>query len=561
MGKKILIIGGVALGPKTASRARRLDPSAKITIIERGDLFSYAGCGMPFYIEGSIDDIQNLLCNPRGVRRDEKFFKSVKNIDIQGRTEALKINRDEKTVTVKKVGEEAQYKIPYDKLVLGVGAHAFMPPVSGLDLEEVYRLYDPHDAQAIRRSLDEGVRKVIIVGGGLIGLEICGAFKARGCEVVIIEMMEQLVPGLMDGDMAVLLEKYLREQDINVKLGNSVTQIIDNGSGKVRGVKTRAGKMYPAEMVIVAVGVRPNTKLAEEAGLKLGVTGAIAVNEHLQTSDPDIYAGGDCVENLNIVTKEKCYMPLGSTANKHGRVIGDNITGRRTKFPGVTGTAVFKVLEYNVGKTGLNESEARQRGFDPEIAIAPKQDCANYYPVSNPFVLKMVADKKTGKVLGAQALGKGEAIKRIDVVATALKFGATVKEIADLDLGYAPPYSTAIDPLAHAANIIRNKIEELGHGVKPFELKKKMDSEEEFILLDVRSPQEVEQTSLPDQRVVNIPLNQIRNRLQELPQDSEIIIFCRTSVRAYEAECILRGEGYSDVKFLDGSLDAWPYPL
>lgn len=560
MGEKIVIIGGVALGPKTASRVRRLDPSAQITIIERGDIFSYAGCGMPFYIEGAIDDIQNLLCNPRGVRRDELFFKSVKNVDVKGRTEALKINRDEKTVTVRKIDEKTTEKIPYDKLVLGVGAHAYMPPISGLDLEGVYRLYNPHDAQAIRRGLDEGVGKVAIVGGGLIGLEVCGAFRARGCDVVILEMVDQLVPGILDMDMAVLLENYLIEQGVKLSLGNMVRQIIGDETGRVKAVKTGGGEEFPAEMVIVAVGVRPNTRLAEEAGLELGVTGAIYVNDYLQTSDPDIYAGGDCVENISLVSKEKCYMPLGSTANKHGRVIGDNITGRGTKFPGVAGTVVFKILDFNVGKTGLTEGEAERKGFETEIAIAPKQDCANYYPVSNPFILKLIADKSTGRVLGAQALGTGEAIKRIDVVATSLRFGATVKDLADLDLGYAPPYSTAIDALAHAGNIIRNKMEGLCHGIKPLELKKKMDSGEGFILLDVRSPQECEVTPLQDRRVVNIPLNQIRSRFRELSKSSEIVIFCRTSVRAYEAERILRGKGYSNVKFLDGSLDAWPYP-
>jgi NADPH-dependent 2,4-dienoyl-CoA reductase/sulfur reductase-like enzyme/rhodanese-related sulfurtransferase len=425
----------------------------------------------------------------------------------------------------------------------------------------VYRLYNPHDAQAIRRDLDEGTRNVVIVGGGLIGLEVCGAFRARGCNVVILEMLDQIVPGLLDRDMAVLLENYLLEQGVKLSLGNMVTQIIGDGSGKVKTVKTKDGVEYPAEMVIVAVGVRPNTSLAEEAGLELGATGAILVNEYLQTSDPNIYAGGDCVENYNLVSKEKCYMPLGSTANKHGRVIGDNIKGRRTKFPGITGTVVFKVLDFNVGKTGLTEGEAKRKGFETEIAIAPKQDCANYYPVSNPFILKLIADKKTGKVLGAQALGTGEAIKRIDVVATSLKFNATVKDLADLDLGYAPPYSTAIDALAHAGNIIRNKFEGLGHGIKPFELKRKMESGEDFILLDVRSPQECDDIPLKDERVVNIPLSQFRSRFNELPKSSEIVIFCRTSVRAYEAERILRGEGYSDVKFLDGSLDAWPYPI
>jgi NADPH-dependent 2,4-dienoyl-CoA reductase/sulfur reductase-like enzyme/rhodanese-related sulfurtransferase len=561
LGKKILIIGGVALGPKAASRARRRDPDAEITIVERGDLFSYAGCGMPFYIEGAIDDIQNLLCTPLGVRRDEAYFESVKDVKILGRTEAQRINREEKTVTVEDLDTGETFDLPYDKLVLGVGAHAFMPPIEGMKLDGVYRLYNPHDAQAIRERLDMGVKDIAIVGGGLIGLEVCGAFHSRGCNVTILEMMGQLVPTLLDDDMALLLGNYLEEEGIRLELGNSATGILDNGEGRVSGVETADGKRIPAEMVIVAVGVRPNIELAREAGLEIGVTGAIKVNEHLQTSDPDIYAGGDCVENKSLITGEECYTPLGSTANKHGRIIGDNVTGGKTTFPGITGTVVFKVLNYNVGKTGINEGEAEELGYDVVTSLTPRGDCANYYPTALPFTVKLIADKNTKKALGAQTLGPGEAIKRIDVVATCLRFGGTLKDIADLDLGYAPPYSTAIDPVAHAANVIRNKMDGLAHGINAEEVKEKLDSGVEFILLDVRSPMEVEETPFTYPQVVNIPVSQLRTHMDELPQDEEIIIFCRSSVRAYEAERILRGAGYGDVKFLEGSLAAWPYPL
>jgi len=558
MGKKILVIGGVALGPKAASRARRLDPEAEITIIDRGDVFSYAGCGMPFYIEGQITDIDELLCTNQGVRRDEAYFKSVKDIKLLGRTEALKINRLEKTVTAQDIRTGRFQDIPYDKLVLGVGASPVVPPIEGISLEGVFRLYSPEDAVAIRAKIDEGAKRVVIVGGGLIGMEVCGSFASRGCAVTVLEMMDRLIPALLDPDMSLLLEKYLRESEITLGLGCRLSRIIDDGSGRASVVETANGDRFDADMVVVAIGVRPNVRLAKDAGLKIGVTGAIAVDEYLRTSDPDIYAGGDCVENIDLVTGRKVYLPLGSTANKHGRVIGDNVTGGETRFPGVTLTAVFKVLDFNVGKTGLSEREARELGFDAVTATAPRTDCSDYYPKNKPFIVKLIADRRSQKLLGCQALGTGEVVKRIDVVSTCLRFGAAINDLADLDLGYAPPYSTAIDAVAHAANVLRNKIQGLAHGISATELKGKMVGDDDFVLLDVRSRQEVKVRPFNDRRVVNIPIEELRSRLNELPR-KEVVIFCKTSVRAYDAERILRGVGFNDVKFLDGSLTAWPY--
>ena len=558
MGKKILVIGGVALGPKAAARARRRDPEAEITIVDTGDVFSYAGCGMPFYIEGQITDIDELLCTNQGVRRDEAYFKSVKDIKLLGRTEALKINRLEKTVTALDIRTGRFQDIPYDKLVLGVGASPVMPPIEGINLEGVFRLYSPGDAVAIRAKIDEGAKRVVIVGGGLIGMEVCGSFASRGCAVTVLEMMDRLIPALLDPDMSLLLEKYLRESGITLGLGCRVSRIIDDGSGRASVVETANGDRFDADMVVVAIGVKPNVRLAKDAGLKIGVTGAIAVDEYLRTSDPDIYAGGDCVENIDLVTGRKVYLPLGSTANKHGRVIGDNVTGGETRFPGVTLTAVFKVLDFNVGKTGLSEREARELGFDAMTATAPRTDCSDYYPKNKPFIVKLIADRRSQKLLGCQALGTGEVVKRIDVVSTCLRFGAAINDLADLDLGYAPPYSTAIDAVAHAANVLRNKIQGLAHGISATELKGKMAGDDDFVLLDVRSRQEVEVRPFNDRRVVNIPIEELRSRLNELPR-KEVVIFCKTSVRAYDAERILRGVGFNDVKFLDGSLTAWPY--
>lgn len=554
---KILIIGGAALGPKAAARARRRDPKAEITIIDRNDIFSYASCGMPFYIGGEIRDIRSLFSTRYGAPRDEKYFKKIKNVNLIGRTEAVKINRNEKTVTVKDLSTGEYRDLSYDKLVLGIGAYPITPPIEGINLQGVFKIYDLKDAEAIKKKIDEGTNRVVIIGGGLIGLEVCGALLSRKCSITILEMMDRLAPSILDSDISLLLENYLREKGVTLGLGSRVTKILNDGFGNVSAAQTLNGNRYPADIVLIAVGVKPNIKLAKESGLEIGPTGAIAVDEFLRTNDPDIYAGGDCIENYDIVSDRKVYLPLGSTANKHGRIIGDNVTGGATRFPGIVGTVAFKVFDLNIGKTGLTEAEARRMGFDIVIAITPRTDCSDYYPNSQLITVKLIADRLTSNLLGCQIIGRGDVIKRIDVVSTCLKFKGTVKDLADLDLGYAPPYSTAIDAIAHAANVIRNKIEGLAHGISVEELKMKMEKKENFVILDVRSRGEVDTRRFEDRRVVNIPLDELRERLHELDEKEEIVIICETSVRAYEAERILRGVGFRDVRFLDGSLSTW----
>ena len=554
---KVLIIGGVAAGPKTAARLRRLSPDAEITVIERQDVVSYAGCGMPYYIEDIIKEYDELLGG--ATIRDAEYFKENKGFTVLDRTEAKKINRAEKTVTVEDLRTGETRNLPYDKLVLATGASPFVPRMEGTELKGVHRLYNPHHAEAIKTAVNLGCRKVAVVGGGLIGMETCGAFVARGCSTAVVEMMPTLVPNLLDEEMAQLLENYLVSKGVKIVKGSPVAKIIDDGHGNAAGVQTADGHIVEADMVILAIGVRPNTELAVDAGLTLGPTRAIAVNEYLQTSDPDIYAGGDCVECTQIQTGEKMFAPLGSTANKHGRVIADNIMGRQTKFPGVGGTAVFKILDWNCGTTGLTERKARSLGIDAVTTITPRHDYSNYIPGAKYTTIKLIADRKSCKVLGCQVVGDGDGVKRIDVIATAIKFGSNVKGIADLDLGYAPAYSTAIDAVAHAANVLRNKIQGLAHGVTPVELRAMLDSDADFVLLDVRDRDEHMAQSFKDKRVINIPVAELKTRYNELPLNKEIVTYCATSVRAYNAERELRGYGYERVKYLDGSIKAWPY--
>ncbi len=556
-----MIVGGVAAGPKTAARLRRIDPNADITIIERGDLLSYSGCGMPFYIEDVVEEYECLLKTATGAVRDAEYFEKMKGVKVINKTEAVRINRDRKTVTVRDVRGGDSRELPYDKLVLATGASPFVPRMEGVELQGVHRLYNPHDAKAIKEAVDAGAEKVAVVGGGLIGLETCGAFVERGCEVTVLEMMPNLVPALLDIEMALYLEKYLKEKGVKLVTGSPVSRILDDRSGRVAGVETANGRRVDADMVIVAIGVRPNTELAAEAGLEIGPTRAIAVNERMQTSDPDIYAGGDCVECSHLVGGGKVYAPMGSTANKHGRIIANNIAGMDDAFPGVTATAVFKILDYNCGCTGLTENKARELGYDVVTSLCPKLDVCHYIPEARFFLIKLVAEQRTGRLLGCQVVGEGDGVKRIDVAATVLKYGGTVKDLADLDLAYAPPYSTAIDGIADAANVVRNKMDDLAHGVNPLELKRMLDEGVDFVFVDCRGRPSYEAETIETCCTTNIPLAELKTRYGELPRDKEIVFFCNTSITAYNAERVMRGMGFTKVKFVEGSIKGWPYPL
>lgn len=556
---KIVVIGGVACGPKAAARARRREPDADITIIERGDLLSYAGCGMPYYIQGAIETADELMSTAGGVVRDAAFFDSVKGIKVMGRTLAESIDRERQVVEMVSLETAEKSQVPYDKLVLAVGADAVLPPFPGANLKGVYRLNSPHDAEKIKDSMLNGCKRAVIIGAGLIGIEVTEAMATHQLSVTIIEMMDSVVPAVLDFETSSKLEKHLCDQGVCVMTGTKVKELHGDDTGQVNAVITDQG-IVEADLVLIAVGVRPNIKLAVDAGLEIGETKAIKVNDYLQTSDPNIYAGGDCVENRHLMSGKPAYVPLGSTANKHGRIIGDNVTGGSSTFPGVMGTAVFKAFDFNVGHTGLSEKDCVRLGIPYVMALTPGPDRAHYYPTAQSMTLKMISSPE-GKLLGVQAVGEGDVVKRIDVAATALSCGLAVSEISDLDLGYAPPFSSAVDLLSHAANVIDNKINGLGRAISPVEVKHMIDAEEDFILLDVRGQHEVEKTSLKNERVVNIPLGTLRKRVAELPKDKDIIAFCTVSLRGYEAQRILDGEGFDRVRFMDGGLVGWPYSL
>jgi len=551
---KVVIVGGVAAGPKAASKIIRLMPDADVTIVEKGRFLSYAGCGLPYYISGVVKEQKELMATPVGVVRDPVFFQNVKNVHVMNETEALEIDRASKCVRVREVVGSKESRLDYDKLVLATGASPFVPPIPKVDLNNIFSLHGVQDAEGIKAVLAEGkAQDVVIVGGGLIGVEVTEALVQRGCRVTMVEMLPQML-GILDWEIAKLVEQYMESHGVKVLTNTKVESF--EGDGKVKAVVT--GKVsLPADMVILAIGVRPNVQLAQVAGLEIGPTGAIKVDEHMRTSDPEIYAAGDCVESVDLLTGHPCYVPLGSTANKQGRVAAVNVCGGNECFPGVLGSTVCKVFDYCVARTGLTETAAREAGYEVVTALAPAPDIAHYMPEAKPLLLKLVADKASRRLLGAQAIGPGSGDKRIDVAAMAITAGLTLDQLANADLCYAPPYSPAMDNIITAANVARNKLD--GHmvGVAPMEVCRMLEEKRNFVFLDVRSPAEYEEVRLPGSTL--IPLGTLRGRLGELPSSKEIITFCKISLRGYEASLILKAAGFKKVRVMDGGVAMWPY--
>lgn len=558
--KKILIIGGVAAGPKTAARARRLDAEAEITILEKGTYISYAGCGMPFYLSGKIHDFDHLYSTSYGVKRDPEFFKTERGVDVFTGVEATSIDRANKKVVARdvKTGEEKVFE--YDKLVLGIGSNPITPPIENLDLKGVYRLNQLEDAQKIKEALDAGqVNDVVVIGTGFIGMEAVDAVFSPRRAITVVEFRDTLLPGILDQDMGTYLYKNLYEQGLEGRFGEKVVRL-EGEDGQVTKVITNKGSI-DADAVILAVGVRPNVKLAQDAGLTIGETGAIAVNEYMQTSDPDIYALGDCVENINLITGKKVLGPMATYANRQGRVVGDNVTGGKSTFKGTLGTGVLHCMDINVARTGLGEKQARDLGYDIETITVATFDMTHYHPNSKKILIKLIAEKGTQKILGIQGIGKGEVAKRADVVATMIHYGGTLDDLLNIDLGYAPPFSTPIDPLVHAGMALKNKFEGIANTYTPEEVQAKLERGDDFVLLDVRPMGQFNMRHIEDERVQQLALGELRAKLDQVPRDKEIVTVCVMGTRAYEAARILEGAGFKNIKFMESGMEGWTYDM
>jgi len=555
MKRRIVVIGANAAGAKAAAKAKRVNPKADITLIDRGNFISYGACGIPYFVSDTVADVKELMSTSVGVVRDAAFFRKVKGVEVVTGTEAVRIDREGKRVHLVELETGRSHAVEYDRLILATGSSPYFPSLNTAGFPNILTVKSIEDAEMLKEMAVAGA-SACIVGGGLIGLETAEALRQRGMDVTVVEMASQLLPGVLDPEMATLVEKQLRLRGVAVRTSCRVTGFA--GEKAVERIITDGGELA-ADLVVLAPGIRPTIKLAQDAGLAIGVTGAIAVDSRLLTSDPHIYACGDCCETTHLVTGTKAYLPLGSTANKQGRVAGINAAGGDATFAGVLGTTIVRVFAVSAGKTGLTETEARTAGYDVVTVLSPAPDRAHFFPGAKPIALKLVAEKGTGRVLGLQAVGEGAVDKRLDTAAAAITFRATVDQLAHLDLAYAPPFAAAMDNLIVAADILKNKLSDEGRGITPMEVKRKLEEGDDFILLDVRSPAEHEELSIEGAKL--IPLGALREKLESLPKEKEIVTFCKISLRGYEAQKILDAAGFRKTSYMDGGIATWPFSL
>ncbi len=557
---RVVIIGGNACGMKTAARLKRRSPECDITVVEKSSFISYGSCGFPYYVSGAVTDYRSLIGGAQSLR-DVTYFNDVKGVRVLIRHEAVVIDRSAKTVDVLVHDSGGRIKLSYDKLVLATGGIPALPAIEGFnDVFGTFTVTTMNDAVAVREYIEKhNVRNAVIAGGGFIGIELAEALTEKGLKTTIIKKSASILPAMFDKEMSLLIAKVLASNNVRLLTGADLTRLESDESGRLIRAVSENNDVLEAGVLIVAKGFLPNVGLAVDAGLEISDSGAVLVNENMRTSDLDIYAGGDCVESTNLVTGRKMHLAMGSLANMHGRVIADCIAGDAETFPGVPGTAIFKIFDYTVTRTGLTESEALRCGYDVVSVIVPGQDKPAFYPGSKMIITKLIADRSSHRILGAQIIGQGDAAKRMEIVVTAVTCEATVEQLSKLNLAYSPPYSPPLDNIIVASNVMRNKLDGLAVGCSPLEVKEKFDRQDDFIYLDVRSAAEFEHRHIDHPAVRLLPLNKLRDEAQTLPKDKEIIVSCMSSLRAYEGQLILKSMGFEDVRFMDGGLLAWPY--
>jgi NADPH-dependent 2,4-dienoyl-CoA reductase/sulfur reductase-like enzyme/rhodanese-related sulfurtransferase len=528
----LVIVGGVAGGASAATRARRLSEQANIIVFERGSYASFANCGLPYFIGGKIEERESLfLMTPES-------FKARWNIDLRTRCQVLSVDREMKEVEVKDLSTGSIFRQPYDKLVLSPGAYPFKPPIPGINSTKLFTLRNIPDADAIIRKIQsETINHAVIVGGGFIGLEMAENLKSKGLNVSIVEMLNQVLPSI-DPEMAVRVHHHLKENDVSLFLGSSVTGFAEKGNKIV--AKLENGEEINSDLVVLAIGVRPEVHLCRDAGLKIGVKGGIQVNDRLETSDPDIYAIGDAVEVKHYVTGKNVLVPMAGPAVKQARIAADNIFGRCSRYNGTQGTSVVKVFDLTVGSTGANEKLLRDACIPYKKSYLYPFSHATYYPGSEFLSMKLLFDPKNGRILGAQVIGERGVDKRVDVLATAIRANMTVYDLEELELAYAPPYGSAKDPINMAGYVAANDLRRDINVIHPLEL---IDLDPKTVtILDVRTESEYENVHING--VLHIPVDELRERFDEVPREVPVIVYCEAGVRSYYAYRILVQRGF-----------------
>lgn len=548
MRKKTVIIGGVAGGATTAARLRRKDESMEIVLLERGEYISYANCGLPYHVGDVIKNRESLLLQtPEAMKK--KF-----NIDVRVQNEAVKINPEDQTVTIKDLKKGIEYEESYDYLVIATGSSPVVPPIPGIDGPDIYTLWTVPDTDRIKKVIEiKKPKTAAVIGGGFIGLEMAENLNRAGLQVSIVEMQDQVMAPL-DFEMAQLLHENIEMNGVSLLLGDGVASF-EHKDGKTL-ITLNSGKELQTDMVLLSIGVRPNSELAGEAGLKLNGRGGILVDEMLRTSEENIYAVGDVTEVENYVLKEPAMIPLAGPANKQGRICADNIAGGQKKYKGTLGTSVAQVFDLTAAAAGVNEKtlirKGKVRGKDYETVLINQKSHAGYYPGAVPVTLKLLFDLD-GNILGAQAVGQEGVDKRIDVLAGAMRSGNTIYDLEELELAYAPPYSSAKDPVNMLGFTAENVLEKMVSFMSCRELDDRIETEgweKDLTILDVTEEMERMVFHIPGS--VHIPLGQLRQRMSELPKDRLIVTYCAVGVRSYNAARILEQNGFSDVKVLEG---------
>lgn len=539
--KKVVIVGGVAGGASAAARLRRLDENAEIVMFEKGEFISFANCGLPYYVSGEIREQSALTL------QTPKSFNARFNVDVRILSEVIAINPDEKKVTVKKVVDGTTYEESYDELVLSMGADPIRPNIKGIESNKVFTIRNIPDTLRLKEYVDyKKPQRAVVVGGGFIGLEIAENIKAVGVDVTIVEMSNQVIAPI-DYDMAAEVHCHLRSKGVKLMLNSALEEIEEKDNALE---VTISGKKVETDMVVMAIGVKPESKMAVEAGIEVNSRGAIKVDSHMRTNIKNIYAIGDVIEITNFITKEKSYVPLAGPANKQGRIVADNICGLGTVYTGTQGSSVMKVFDITVASTGLNEKEAKRQGLDYGKVYTYSANHATYYPGASMMAIKTIYEKKTGKILGAQIVGRDGVDKRCDVYAVAIRANMTAYDLTNLELCYAPPYGSAKDPVNMAGYVIENTLTGKVEHICWDDLEA-AKADENGILLDVRTEAEVANGGIID-GFINIPVDNLRARISELDKSKTIYITCQIGLRGYIAARILSQLGYKCKNFGGG---------
>lgn len=532
---RVIIVGGVAAGTKVAAKLKREDQGAEVTILTKGKDISYAGCGLPYYVGKVIPDRESLVVNT-----PEKF-EALTGAKVITGMEVTKVDRAGKTVTaVDESGTESVWE--YDRLVIASGASPIKPPLPGLDLPQVFFMRTPDDAVELRRTVEAGgIKRAVVVGGGFIGLEIAENLTSMGVRCNVLDMAPHVLPGF-DEEVQVFVEDHLAEHGINTLTGTRFEGV--TGEGKVEKVQTDK-RALKADLVVLSIGIRANTGFLKDTGIELAPNQTVLVNDHMQTNDPDIYAVGDCAMVTNRITKAAAWSPMGSTANITGRMAAGNLTGKDVAYHGAMGTAVCQLPELNAGKTGLSEAQAKDAGFDAVSVIMVTDDKAHYMPGADLFIIKLVADRKSRRLLGVQVLGSGAVDKVVDICVAAIAMNATVDDIADMDFAYAPPFSTAIHPLSHAINVLMNKMDGALETITPAEYA--AGAAEGYKVMDVSLKPSIDGAPYVD-------LTTINGEVEGFAKDEPILLVCAKGKRGYLTQNRLKYYGYTNTRVLEGGL-------